>query len=202
MVDIFLATTNQHKVGEIKAFFADTPDIRFTSWLDFPNQSPLDIEENAPDFAGNALLKATHTAAHLQKITLADDSGLEIKALGGFPSVHSARWAGDVSQEVKNNLLLEKLRHQSNRSARYVAVLALVDPIKNEQHLFHGICNGQIAISLSGSGGFGYDPLFIPDEADGQTFGELSLEVKNTISHRALALKELKSFLRKTALSS
>jgi XTP/dITP diphosphohydrolase len=157
------------------------------------------VEENAGTFSGNALIKARA----LQKIApagafiLADDSGLEVTALGGAPGVYSARFAGVGAGDGANTeKLLQALAiiPEGGRSARFVCVLALLGPDGREK-FFEGDCRGRIGQKPSGGGGFGYDPVFFPD-GFAQTFAELGDEVKNKISHRARALQKLFSHLR------
>jgi XTP/dITP diphosphohydrolase len=157
------------------------------------------VDENAGTFSGNALLKARA----LQKLApagtwvLADDSGLEVQALGGAPGVHSARYAGAGAKDGANTeKLLRALEiiPDSARAARFVCVLALLGP-KGEEKLFEGECRGRIGRTLAGGGGFGYDPVFFPDGFD-KTFAELGDDVKNKISHRALALRKLFNYLQ------
>ncbi len=159
-------------------------------------QSALGIEgaaETAASFEGNALLKARHAAGQAGGPALADDSGLEVDALGGRPGVHSARYAGEEASDADNNaLLLRELRgHPEPRRARYRAVIAFVRERDDPAPVIAaGSWEGRIALLPRGSGGFGYDPLFVPDGGTA-TAAELSLEVKNRISHRAMALGAL-----------
>ena len=175
---IVVATHNAHKLEEISAIL---PGFEIVS--DDP-----DVEETEPDFAGNALVKARAAAArHPGEWTMADDSGLQVDALGGAPGVRSARYAGEPSSTPANNaLLLKNLEGVEDRKARFVCAIALVDP-SGKEHSVEGRCEGRIALAPSGGGGFGYDPLFVPDGYD-ITFAELGEKVKNSISHRARAL--------------
>ena len=152
---LFVATHNPHKIREISQIlpgFEIVPD------------DPEGVEENAPDFAGNALIKVHAIAArHPGEWCMADDSGLEVRALGGAPGVHSARYAGEPCSTPANNaLLLKNLEGKADRRARFTCCCALVDP-SGEEMVVHGHCPGRIAEKASGSEGFGYDPLFIPD---------------------------------------
>lgn len=184
---IFVATHNAHKlreIGEILPGFeilADNPDV----------------EETADTFEGNALEKVRAIAArHEGDWSMADDSGLEVDALGGAPGVRSARYAGEPSNTPANNaLLLKNLQGVANRAARFVCAVALVDP-EGREHVVRGECLGCISKAPSGAGGFGYDPLFVPDGFD-KSFAELGENEKNRISHRARALAAVRSIMVK-----
>ena len=178
---LYVATHNAHKLREIGEILPD---------FDVRPDNP-DVEETAADFAGNALIKARAiSASHKGCWVMADDSGLEVAALGGEPGVRSARYAGEPSSTPANNaLLLKNLQGVSDRRANFTCCVALIDPNGNE-HILTGRCYGVIAKEESGGGGFGYDPLFIPDGYD-KSFAELSADEKNAISHRGRALAEV-----------
>ena len=178
---LIVATHNQHKIREISQILPD---------LDIVADDPEGVEENAPDFVGNALIKVRAIAAkHAGCWCLADDSGLEVRALGGAPGVRSARYAGEPSDAAANNaLLLRNLKGVTDRRANFTCAIALVDP-RGFEHTVVGRCFGRIAEAPSGAGGFGYDPLFVPDGHD-QSFAELTAAEKNAISHRGRALAE------------
>ena len=183
---LFVATHNQHKIREISQILPE---------FEIVPDDPEGIEENAPDFAGNALIKVHAIAArHPGEWCMADDSGLEVRALGGAPGVHSARYAGEPCSTPANNaLLLKNLEGKADRRARFTCCCALVDP-SGEEMVVHGHCPGRIAEKASGSEGFGYDPLFIPDGYD-KSFADLSAEEKNAISHRGRALEKVKAIV-------
>jgi len=221
MTTLLIATRNAHKVGEIQAILG--AQFRFLTLNDFPN-APKVIED-ADTFAGNATKKAvelakwlTSQAINYQPSTinyvLADDSGLEVDALGGQPGVHSARFAAldknENSKDADNNAKLLRLLRDvplEKRTARFRCVIAFApvprgkiegaSPVcfadEFEPQLFDGTCEGKILCEPRGQNGFGYDPLFVPDGYD-QTFAELGDEVKNKLSHRAKALAKLKNF--------
>jgi XTP/dITP diphosphohydrolase len=209
MTCLVLATRNAHKVGEIRQILGGK--ARVLSQTDFPG-APA-VMEDAATFAGNAAKKAESLSAWLAAHTpvglaggpfyvLADDSGLEVDVLGGAPGVHSARFAAEDaagtanSPDAANNDKLLRLLEgipPEKRAARFRCVLALAAP-DQATLLFEGSCEGRITGVLSGAGGFGYDPLFVPDGC-AQTFAELGEDVKNTISHRARALAQLRCFL-------
>ena len=183
---LFVATHNQHKIREISQILPD---------FEIVPDDPEGVEENAPDFAGNALIKVHAIAArHPGEWCMADDSGLEVRALGGAPGVHSARYAGEPCSTPANNaLLLKNLEGKADRRARFTCCCALVDP-SGEEMVVHGHCPGRIAEKASGSEGFGYDPLFIPDGYD-KSFADLSADEKNAISHRGRALEKVKAIV-------
>ena len=182
---LFVATHNAHKLREIGEILPG-----FEICADDP-----DVEENAPTFEGNALIKVRAIAArHAGAWSMADDSGLEVKALDGAPGVRSARYAGEPCSTPANNaLLMRNLEGVADRAARFVCAVALVDPA-GVQHVVRGECPGRIAREASGAGGFGYDPLFIPD-GSAQTYADLGEVEKNKISHRARALAAVKSLI-------
>lgn len=158
-------------------------DINFTD----------EIAETAATIEGNALLKAKAIAGKFDTNCFADDSGLLVDALNGAPGVYSARYAGEQKNDRDNiDKLLRELQGQENRKAHFKTVMALV--LNGKEYLFEGIVNGTIITELRGSNGFGYDPVFMPDGYS-KTFAEMSLEEKNTISHRKIALKKLLDFL-------
>ena len=186
---LIIATRNAHKLEEIQAIF-DFQGLEVLSAFDFP-EIP-DVVEDADTFEGNAIKKAVEIARATGCWTLADDSGLEVNALGGEPGVYSARYAGEpCSYEANNEKLLRELSDKDNRSARFKTVIALSDPGGSTQTVA-GECLGVIIEELRGTNGFGYDPLFVPDGFS-ETFAELDSEVKNRISHRARALREAQS---------
>ena len=176
-----VATHNPHKLREIGLIL---PGVRLVA--DDPG-----VEETAADFEGNALIKVRAIASrHPGEWCMADDSGLEVAALGGEPGVRSARYAGEPSDTAKNNaLLIKNLRFSADRRARFVCCCALVDPAGAE-HVVKGFCEGRIAEAPSGAGGFGYDPLFVPDGFR-RSFADLGEAEKNRISHRASALAQV-----------
>lgn len=192
-----LATGNPGKVREIRERMQREFGADISTLDDF---SPLDPpEEPFETFAENAIHKARYYARHLGKTVLAEDSGLEVDALGGSPGVYSARYAGEPCDNAKNNRkLLRELAQTADaaRTARYVAVAALVgDDI---ELTFRGTCEGRIARQEMGAHGFGYDPLFIP-RGYSETFGVLDLSIKRSISHRMQALDQLVAWIKEQA---
>ncbi|GBD05336.1 dITP/XTP pyrophosphatase [bacterium HR20] len=192
---IVLASANPAKARELESIlgslFEDTltiltaTDLLGADWR---------VEEPGHTLEENAYLKAVAVAERTLLPTIADDTGLEVDALGGLPGVHTARFAGDgASWQANNALLLERLNNTSNRRARFRTVLCYRDSLRT---IFaEGICTGTIAPEPRGSGGFGYDPLFIPDGYD-RTFAEMKPEEKHALSHRRRALEQLAERLR------
>jgi XTP/dITP diphosphohydrolase len=194
---LLIGTRNPGKIHEIKLILGDL-DLRefdFRSLNDFPHVAVA--EENKDTYAGNAIAKARFYARATGLAALADDSGLEVEALGGAPGVISARYAGDDATDAdRRELLLSELAKtgSDNRRARFVCAIAISSVAGEVLNLSEGVCEGTITFASRGTSGFGYDPLFVPDGYD-QTFAGLSDEVKNRISHRARALLKLREFL-------
>lgn len=185
LMKLLIATRNKHKLVEIRQII-DIPAIELESLLDFPGIP--EVVEDGLTFEDNAVKKAVSGAKHSGLWTMADDSGLEVNALGGAPGVWSARYAGEpVSYEANNRKLLAELAGKTDRTARFRCSIALSSPT-GRCEVVNGYCHGHIIHESRGQGGFGYDPLFVPDGHD-QTFAEMSHEQKNVISHRANALK-------------
>ena len=192
--ELLIATRNRGKVLEVESLLGEFP-LRLRSLADFPVTG--DVEETGSTFEENSALKAQAYAAQTGCSTLADDSGLEVEALGGAPGVFSARYGGpDATDAERIDLLLAALKRSgdANRRARFVCVIAIADSQAKLLELFTGTCEGRIAHEPRGSGGFGYDPVFVPDGYQ-QTFGELPSELKQRISHRARALQAALPFL-------
>ena len=192
MIKLLVATTNAGKFAEIKAFLNQLP-LHIVSPRDV--RDPPAIVEDGATFEANALKKAHILAEHSCLWTLADDSGLEVDALGGAPGVYSARYAGEEGNDERNNeKLLRELEGvpEERRTARFVCALALCAPKSQGQRdwTVRESCEGRIAFALKGTHGFGYDPLFFYPPF-GKTFGEIDREIKATASHRGKALKRL-----------
>lgn len=188
MKKLIFATHNKNKVNEVKAVFS-AYDVLSLADIDYHH----DIQETENTFVGNALLKARHVFEIFRTPVFADDSGLEVTALGGAPGVYSARYAGENKNHAKNNnKLIEALEKTTNREAQFKTIIAYVDGA--DEHTFEGVIKGKIAHHISGSGGFGYDPIFIPEGYD-MTFGELPNAVKLQLSHRSRAIAKLCEYL-------
>ena len=187
-MQLLVATRNRDKLKELRALLAEL-NLEVISAADIPGLH--DVVEDAATVKDNAIKKAVETARFAKKLTLADDTGLEVDALNGEPGVRSARYAGEEASYFENNKkLLKSLEGVAGekRSARFRCVVAIADE-NGLVDTVEGVCNGVLIEKEKGGGGFGYDPLFIPD-GQVKTFAELSLEVKNRISHRAKALQK------------
>jgi non-canonical purine NTP pyrophosphatase (RdgB/HAM1 family) len=192
---LLIATQNAHKVGEIQRFLAEL-SIPIESLTDYPAVDAPD--EDQTTFEGNALLKARYYSEHFNMPCVADDSGLAVDALEGAPGVYSARYAGETATDDENNQKLLRMMEgvpDDCRSARFVCCAALVTPAVVE-HVVRGTVEGRIAHECSGSNGFGYDVLFVPEGYD-ETFGVLDPSVKAGFSHRAKAFGLIKQFLER-----
>lgn len=196
---LLIATRNQGKLQEIRDLLEELP-LELCDLNSFP--AIASVAETGSTFAENASLKAMGYAVQAVVLTLADDSGLEVEALGGAPGVLSARYAGDgASDSERVEKLLSELKKidVGNRAARFVSVVAISDSSGTILNVSNGVCNGAIADVPHGTSGFGYDPIFVPEGFD-QTFAELRPLEKNRISHRARALKDATKFLRSLTL--
>ena len=186
---LVFATNNAHKLDEIRAILGDKVEV--LSLKDIHCEA--DIPETADTLEGNAALKAEYIYKNFGLDCFADDTGLEVEALGGAPGVYSARYAGDGHNAEANMLkLLHAMEGIENRKAQFRTAFALI--IDGKEHLFEGVIKGEIIKTRRGSSGFGYDPIFVP-EGYTQTFAEMGNELKNKISHRAIATNKLCKFL-------
>ena len=190
MKKIVFATNNSHKLTEVRAIVGQ--QIEILSLADI--NCFADIPETATTLEGNALLKARFVYDHYGLDCFADDTGLEVDALGGAPGVHTARYACADHNDTEANTrkLLAELKNKTNRRAQFRTVIALIED--GAVRYFEGIVEGSIATEKIGTAGFGYDPVFIPEEA-GQTFAQLVPAAKNEISHRARAVRALVNYL-------
>lgn len=196
---LLIATTNSGKLREVQQILGSAQFELFTLG-DFPDIEP--IAETGSTFAENASLKACGYARQTNVLTLAEDSGLEIDALGGAPGVRSARFISETtSYEERNRTILDQLENEKHRAARFVSVIAIAGRGGQLLRASTGMCEGRISASVRGTGGFGYDPIFIPNGYD-LTFGELPSGLKNLISHRARALRGATEFLQSLTASS
>jgi XTP/dITP diphosphohydrolase len=189
---VIFATGNDHKVLEAKGIlskskfhFESLKDIGFTD----------DIIEDGPTLEANALIKARHIYNIYQKDVFSEDTGLEVAALNMAPGVITARYAGPQKNHTDNiNLTLKNLNGKKDRSAQFRAVIALI--YRNKEYLFEGVVRGRIATEPYGKGGFGYDPIFIPEGYD-KTFAELGTEIKSILSHRFRAIQKMTNHLNR-----
>lgn len=188
------ASANPGKVAEIQALLDGIVDL-----LPRPDAVP-DVVEDAPTLEGNARLKALAISQATGFPAIADDTGLRVAGLGGAPDVHTARFAGDGATNEENRAkMLFEMREVEDRSAAFTTVALVCWPDGRELSV-EGVCTGRIAREERGEGGFGYDPIFIPDEGDGSTFAEMSIEDKEKISHRGRAFRSLLEALNITPL--
>lgn len=190
MKKIVFATNNQHKLVEVRAVLGNQIEIISLEQLDCNDEIP----ETGNTLEANALIKAKYINEKFGLDCFADDTGLEVDALGGKPGVYSARYAGEAQNSRKNmEKLLENLSNTNHRSARFRTVIAFIE---NENiHYFEGIIEGEIIKESRGNTGFGYDPIFVP-AGYSKTFAELGADEKNKISHRALAVKKFADYLK------
>ncbi|MBQ2434812.1 MAG: non-canonical purine NTP diphosphatase [Bacteroidaceae bacterium] len=186
---IVFATNNAHKLEEVAAILGENYEVLSLREIGCHD----DIPETADTFSGNAIQKAQYIKEHYGYDCFADDSGLEVDVLGGAPGVFSARYSGGGS-EANMDKLLHNLTEKSERGAQFRTVIALL--VGEETHLFEGVVRGTITHERRGEGGFGYDPIFVPEGYD-LTFAQLGSEIKNRISHRAKAVEKLAEYLCK-----
>lgn len=189
MKELIFVTHNAHKSEEVKAIVGNNFNVKNLSDINMFDEIP----ETGSTFKENALQKAQYLYDKLKCNCFADDSGLSVDALNGEPGVLSARYAGEPSNSQRNTeKLLNVLKDETNRKAQFITVIAVI--LDGKTYFFEGIIHGTITKSPQGEGGFGYDPIFIPDGYD-KTFAELPADVKNKISHRAIAMEKFKQFI-------
>lgn len=187
---LVFATNNKHKLEEVRSILGDRVEVLSLNDINCHD----DIPETAETLQGNALIKARYIYEKYGMDCFADDTGLEVDALGGEPGVYSARYAGDDCNSEANMLkLLQNLTGKNDRKAQFRTVIALI--INGEEKLFNGIVKGTITEEKMGNSGFGYDPVFIP-EGYSESFAQMSSEMKNSISHRYRATEQLSIFLK------
>ena len=190
MQKLLVATGNSHKTDEIRAILGAGYVV---SDLKAHPELP-EVEETGTTFLENATLKAVEISKQVEGLILSDDSGLEVDALGGEPGVYSSRYAGEAGNDAANNKkLLHELQGKDNRTARFRCVMVLAQD-GEVLTSFDGAVEGRMLSELHGEGGFGYDPLFVPDGYD-QTFSQLSEGIKNQLSHRAVAMQKVVAWL-------
>ena len=188
---LVVATNNAHKLEEIAAILGD--EMELLSLKDI--HCDADIPETADTLEGNARQKAMYIYENYGMDCFADDTGLEVEALNGAPGVYSARYAGDGhDSEANMQKLLHELEDKENRKAQFRTAICLI--LEGKEYLFEGIVKGEIIKEKRGGAGFGYDPIFVPEDHE-LTFAELGNDIKNTISHRARAVEKLCLFLKK-----
>ena len=188
-MELVFATQNRNKAAEIQRLMPEGIEILTLQDIDCND----DIPETAPTLEGNAQIKARWIAEKYKVNCFADDTGLEVEALNGEPGVLSARYAGEArSDEANMNKVLGLLNESTNRKARFRTAICLI--LDNEEHLFEGIVTGEIRPEKAGDSGFGYDPIFEPEQI-GKTFAEMTMDQKNERSHRARAFQKMISYL-------
>lgn len=187
---LIFATQNQHKAKEIQALLPSEFEVLTLNDIDIQE----DIPETSDTLEGNASQKSHYILHHFSMDCFSDDTGLEILAINNEPGVYSARYAGPAKNADDNmNLVLAKLKGKSDRSAQFRTVISLI--LDGKEHLFEGVVKGKIIEEKRGGDGFGYDPIFVPEDQD-KTFAELSMEEKNKMSHRARAFEKMIHFLK------
>ena len=189
MKDIMIATSNKGKVREYKSLLEPLGYIVH----DLSELDPIEIDENGSTFQENALIKAKSIKDKCNMIVIADDSGLEIDALNKEPGIHSARYLEGHDYSYKNKVLLERMKGKTDRTDRFVCAIALCD--ETGDHLFTGVMEGKINDQAAGDNGFGYDPIFLVEQF-GKTSAQLTMEQKNSVSHRGIATRELLDYLK------
>ncbi len=190
-MEVILATSNKAKIREIIQILGN--DIDYKTMSDFPDWP--DVEETEDTFKGNALLKASVLAQRYNMPAIADDSGLVVEALDGEPGVHSSRYSGEGATDEKNMAkLLNNLQEEKNRKAAFKTVVVYKEP-DGEEIIAAGEVEGRIVETPVGGGGFGYDPVFVPDGFD-KTFAQMSSQEKNELSHRGKAINNLRNILQ------
>lgn len=192
MKRLVFATNNAHKLEEVSAILGDKIELLSLKDID----CHTDIPETADTLEGNALLKSSYIFDNYHLNCFADDTGLEVEALHGAPGVYSARYAEGEGHDAQANMLklLREMEGKENRKAQFRTAISLI--LDGKQYLFEGVIKGEIIKEKRGNSGFGYDPIFVP-EGYNQTFAELGNDIKNRISHRALAVNKLCDFLRR-----
>ena len=189
---LIIASNNN---GKIKEYREILEPFGFQGRSQGEENIHLETEETGTTFAENAILKARAVYQAAQCCVISDDSGLEVEALNGEPGLYSARYKGLETEHERRMAVLEGLRGSENRNARFVTCICFIDETGNE-HLFTGIWKGTIADRETGSNGFGYDPIFIPEDGNGKTTASMPIEFKEAFSHRAKAAKALVAYLQ------
>ena len=189
---LIIASNNKGKIREYKELLEP---LGFQVYSQGEENIRIDVDETGSTFEQNAVLKAraVYEASHC--CVISDDSGLEVEALGGEPGLYSARYKGLETEHERRLAVLKGLEGSDNRKARFVTCICFMDE-NGEEHLFTGIWNGEIALEEEGTNGFGYDPIFISEDGNGQTTASLPLSFKETYSHRAKAVREMISWLQ------
>jgi XTP/dITP diphosphohydrolase len=189
MQKLVFATNNSYKTQEVREILA--PNYEVLNLID--TECHVDIPETGSTFAENATLKSTYVFKNFKLDCFADDSGLEVEALNNEPGIFSARYSGERGDQINMDYLLKKMENVDNRKARFKTVISLIQ--NGQNHLFEGVIYGNLRTSPTGDKGFGYDPIFEPIGYN-ITFAEMDMGLKNRISHRAIAMQKLITFLK------
>ena len=192
-MDLIVASNNR---GKIREYTDILRPFGFRVFAQSERGFSLEVEETGTTFEENALLKARAIYDLTHGCVLSDDSGLEVEALGGEPGIFSARYRGLATEHERRAAILDALKNEENRAARFVCCICLIDET-GRSHLFKGVWKGTIALSEEGTNGFGYDPIFIAEDAGGRTTASLPLSFKETHSHRARAVAQLMAYLER-----
>ena len=187
--ELVFATNNKHKTEEVGKLLLNEYKVLNLSDIG----CTVDIPETGDTFEENAFLKSSYVVENYQLDCFADDSGLEIEVLNNEPGIYSARYSGQKDDQVNLKLVLQKMEGLSNRKGHFKTVISLIQGEKN--YFFEGVINGHILENPVGDQGFGYDPIFVPEGYE-QSFAQMSMEQKNQISHRAIAMRKLIAFLK------
>ena len=191
-MDLIIASNNKGKISEYKSILEP---LGYKVFSQGEKNINIEVEETGTTFEENAILKAGAIYDITHKAVLSDDSGMQVEALNNEPGIYSARYKGLSTQEQRRKAILEELEGIKNRKARFICCICYIDE-KGEKHLFKATWNGNIALKEKGVNGFGYDPIFIPEDSNGKTVAEMPIEFKDTHSHRAKATKEFLKFIK------
>ena len=192
-MDLIIASNNKGKITEYKHILEK---FGFNIYSQSEKNIDIEVEETGTTFEENAILKAQAIYEKTHQCVLADDSGLEVEALNNEPGIYSARYKGLTTDSEKRRAILNELEGKTNRKARFVYCICYIDET-GEKHIFKALWEGEISYKEEGSNGFGYDPIFIPEESNGKTVASMPNEFKGTYSHRAKAVKMLVEYLEK-----
>jgi len=191
-MDLIIASNNKGKIREFKNILEN---FGYHVYSQSEKNVHIEVEETGSSFEENAFLKAKAIYDRTHECVISDDSGLEVEALNNEPGIYSARYKGLETDEEKMQAIINELEGKTNRKARFVCCICFIDK-DGEKHLFKGIWNGTIAFKVEGENGFGYDPIFIPENSNGKTTASLPIEFKEEYSHRAKATKMLVEYMK------
>ncbi len=192
-MDLIVASNNKGKIAEYKDILEP---LGYTVFSQSEKKIDIEVEETGTTFEENAILKAQAIYDRTHQCVISDDSGLEVEALNNEPGIYSARYKGLKTEEDRRRAILEELKNESNRKARFICCICFIDE-NGDRHIFQGIWKGSISYQEEGTNGFGYDPIFIADDAAGRTTASLPIEFKDSHSHRAKATALLLEYLKK-----